>query len=167
MHQRVIVFERRDSAQSCREIVTSRAWCARTGCSRATLEVCMPLMSEITFHNMGSSDAITRSVQSWTARLDHVYRRILACDVVIDQPHKHSRHGAPFRVSIVVNIPGRDLATHSIHEDVYVAIANAFRAARRQLVDAVDVQRGEVKTHVYEGTGHVSANIDKSRSRLL
>lgn len=48
----------------------------------------------------------------------------------------------PDRV-LTVDRSGADPA----HEDVYVAISDAFRAARRQLQDYAHVRRGDIKNH--------------------
>jgi len=85
------------------------------------------------------------------------------CSVTIDQPHKRRRHGGEYHVGIVLEVPGAELAATYDHVDVYVAIADAFRALRRQLQDHLDVQQGYVKTSVVGRTGHVGANIDKQR----
>jgi ribosome-associated translation inhibitor RaiA len=43
------------------------------------------------------------------------------------------------------------VANHTQHEDVYVAIRDAFDAMSRQLEDFARKQRGEVKTHTAPG----------------
>lgn len=108
----------------------------------------MQIPTEITFHGIDHSDAVEASVERWVTRLDHVYDRITKCGVVIGQPHRSQRHGRAFQVSVILEVPGGEITvTHVAHEDIYVAIADAFRAARRQLHDHVDIQRGFVKTH--------------------
>lgn len=54
---------------------------------------------------------------------------------------------------IVVN---REPSEHHAHEDVYVAIRDAFRAARRQVQDAVRKRRRDVKTHQVPPHGTIS-----------
>lgn len=125
----------------------------------------MQIPTEITFHGIEHSDAVEAAIQRWVSRLEHVYDRITKCGVVASQPHKRHRHGSEFQVSVVLEIPGSEVTvTHMAHEDIYVAIADAFRAARRQLQDHVDVRRGFVKTHVPERTGNVGVNVPKHRA---
>ncbi|HLL23309.1 MAG TPA: hypothetical protein VK427_14325 [Kofleriaceae bacterium] len=50
------------------------------------------------------------------------------------------------------------------HEDIYVAVADAFRAARRQLADHSDMRRGFVKTHLIGRAGNVGMNLNKHRA---
>ncbi len=101
---------------------------------------------ELTFHGMSPSPAVEASVERWVGRLEHTYDRIQRCSVVIDVPHKRHRQGRQFQVRIDLQIPGRAIAvTHDpvdgSHEDVYVALSDAFRAARRQLLDHVQIRR--------------------------
>ncbi len=108
----------------------------------------MQIPTEITFHGLDHSDAVEASVQRWIARIEQIHDRITKCGVVIAQPHKRHRHGREFHINVVMEIPGGEVvATHIGHEDIYVAVADAFRAARRQLQDRNDVRRGFVKNH--------------------
>ncbi len=101
---------------------------------------------------MTTSPAVEASIERWLARLEHVHERIEFCAVVVDKPCRRHRHGAPFHVRITLAIPDHTISvSHDPdrdegHTDVYVAIADAFRAARRQLEDIVhgrrDIARG-------------------------
>ena len=125
----------------------------------------MKIPTEITFHGIEHSDAVEASVQRWVARLEHLYDRIIKCAVTVSQPHKRHRHGSEFNVSVVLEVPGSEIAvTHIRHEDIYVAVADAFRAARRRLNDNVDLRRGFVKTHVVGREGRVGVNMNKHRA---
>jgi ribosome-associated translation inhibitor RaiA len=45
-------------------------------------------------------------------------------------------------------VPGAELvANHAQHEDIYVAVRDAFQAITRQLEDHARRLRGDVKTH--------------------
>jgi hypothetical protein len=105
---------------------------------------------EITFLGLERSEHVERFIQAWGNKLDHAFERIERCTVVIDSPHNHHRHGRRYHVRIVVGIPGddivvsRDPGLDGAHEDVYVAIRDAFRAARRQLQDRIRLMRESV-----------------------
>ena len=102
----------------------------------------MQITSEVRFNGLEHSDAVEATAQRWVARLEHVYDRITKCGIVVAKPPKRHRHGSGFQVSVVVEVPGSEIAvTHAVHEDVYVAVADAFRAARRQLQHHVDSRR--------------------------
>ncbi len=125
----------------------------------------MKIPTEISFHGIEHSDSVESTVQRWVARLEHMYDRITKCAVTIGQPHKRHRHGSEFTVSVVIEVPGSEIATtHIRHEDIYVAVADAFRAARRQLADQVDVQRGFVKTNLVGREGKIGINTNKHRA---
>jgi ribosome-associated translation inhibitor RaiA len=99
-----------------------------------------------TFRDMPSSPSLQAAAERWVARLEQVSDRIVGCHVSIEKPHHHRLHGSPFQVNIVLNVPGANIAvSNQLNEDAYVALADAFRAARRQLLDHIDVQRGFVK----------------------
>ena len=125
----------------------------------------MNIPTEIMWHQLEPSEAVETSVQRWVARLEHLYDRIHKCTVTLSQPHKRHRHGSEFCVSVVLEVPGGEIAaTHMRHEDIYVAVADAMRAARRQLADHIDLSRGFVKTHVIGREGKVGLNVNKHRT---
>jgi ribosome-associated translation inhibitor RaiA len=108
---------------------------------------------EIRFLGMAPSGAVEAVVQMWAKRLENVYDKILRCEVIIDQPHRSTRQGRMFDVRVEVTVPDRiitasqDPGLDRTHEDVYIAIADAFHAARRQLQDHARIRRGDTKHH--------------------
>lgn len=110
----------------------------------------MQIPIEITFRDMPSSSALEASIHEWASRLERV-APIQRCTVVIERPNKHHRHGMPFQISLTVSTPGREIvvshADRAEHEDPYLAVSDAFRAARRQLLDFV-AQRREARPAV-------------------
>lgn len=125
----------------------------------------MNIPTEIMFHQLDHSDAVEVSVQRWVARLENLYDRIMGCTVSISLPHRRHRHGSEFCVNVVLEIPGGEItASNMRHEDIYVAIADAFRATRRQLANHIDMHRGMVKTHLIGREGRVGHNVNKHRT---
>jgi ribosome-associated translation inhibitor RaiA len=54
--------------------------------------------------------------------------------VVVEQPAKHHQQGKPFNIHIDLTVPGSEIVVdRQENEDVYVAVRDAFDAARRQL----------------------------------
>jgi ribosome-associated translation inhibitor RaiA len=108
-----------------------------------------------TFRDMPPSPSLQAAAERWVARLEQVCDRIVACHIAIEKPHRHHQHGSPFQVTIKLFVPGTSIAvSNQVNEDAYVALADAFRAARRQLLDHAGVQRGFVKAPAggrYEG----------------
>ena len=111
----------------------------------------MQLPLEIVFKNLDPSPAIETEVREKARKLERFHDRIVRCRVVIEAPHKHQRSGHLYRVMLDVTIPGGELIARRspdqrhAHEDVYVAIRDAFDAMRRQLEDFARRQRGHVK----------------------
>lgn len=102
---------------------------------------------KIQFRNMEESDFIYNSVWEHAEKLGRFYNRIISCDVVIAAPHHHSKSGKLFHVQIRLHAPAGDVfvstgpQVNPAHEDVYVAIRDAFDAARRKLEDIVRIRR--------------------------
>lgn len=109
---------------------------------------------EIIFRDMPQSEEVEARIREKVAKLETYYDHILACHVVIESPHSHHHQGNLFHVGIDLTVPGgeiivnRDPREHHSHEDAYVAIRDAFKAARRKLQDFARKQRGDIKTHV-------------------
>jgi len=122
----------------------------------------MPIPLEITVHNMDPSSAVETAVREKADKLERFNEKIMGCQVRIDAPHKHHNKGKLYHVSVEIQIPGghivvsRDPGQNHAHEDLYVAIRDAFRAAGRQLQDHTRVRRGKVKHHDVPPHGHVA-----------
>jgi ribosomal subunit interface protein len=108
---------------------------------------------QITFRQMDSSEAVESAIAKRAEKLDQHYERIMSCRVVVHAPHRHHHKGKLFAVAVDVKVPGGEIAVNRsqaedhAHEDVYVAIRDAFDALERQLEDFARRQRGEVKSH--------------------
>ena len=113
----------------------------------------MSLPIDITFRDMEPSPALEANIGEWCERLARLEPRISRFGVVIERPHRKHRTGQLFHVRLEIAIPdhvivvGRDPARDEAHTDAYLAVGDAFRAARRQLQDAVEIRRGDVKAH--------------------
>lgn len=110
---------------------------------------------------MDPSPALEEFVRRWAAKLEHVYGRIERCHVLIERPHQHHRQGQRVHVRVTLAVPGPDIVVShdspdGSHEDAYVAIRDAFRAARRRLEDHVRRQRQDVKARVEPEHGRVT-----------
>ena len=112
-----------------------------------------PFPVEVSFHNMVHADALEADVRRHAAKLARFRERIVGCRVVVEAPNRHHRNGKLYSVRIDISAPGEDIVvTHQgprdqAHADPYVAVRDAFDAARRQLEDRARIDRGEVKTH--------------------
>ena len=122
----------------------------------------MDVPLELSFRNMDPSEAVEAKVRERVDKLETFFGRINACRVVVEAPHRHHHKGKIYHVRIEIGVPGRTLIVdrdpgrHHAHEDVYVAIRDAFDAARRQLEDHSRRAAGKIKTHETPTHGSVS-----------
>lgn len=117
----------------------------------------MQLPLQITFHGIDRSVAIEAAIREKAAKLEQFHPRIMSCAVVVEVPNRHKHKGKEFVVRIDLKVPGGEIAVnHGRHQDVQVALRDAFAAVRRQLEDALRRRRGEVKLHEPEFTGRVA-----------
>ncbi|MEJ8837297.1 HPF/RaiA family ribosome-associated protein [Ramlibacter sp. AN1133] len=108
----------------------------------------MKLPLDLRFIGMAPSQALEDAVKGKVAQLDRLGSDVIACRVTIEQEHKHAQQGRPFAVRIDVTLPGQQVAVNRVQdEDAYVALRDAFDAARRQVEETVRIRRGEVKQH--------------------
>lgn len=114
----------------------------------------MQIPVQVSFKDMRVSDAVERRIWEEAEDLERYAGRLTSCRVVVDSPHRRGVQGQLYRVLIDITLPGGEVAVGKghrhedhAHEDVYVAIRDAFDTARRQVEDFVRKQRGDVKTH--------------------
>jgi ribosome-associated translation inhibitor RaiA len=102
---------------------------------------------------MEPSEAIATNIRDKAAKLESFYEKIMGCRVLVEAPHRHHHKGKLYHVRIDLTLPGREIvinrepSQHASHQDVYVALRDAFAAARRKLQDFVRRRRGAVKVH--------------------
>ncbi|MEN9776019.1 MAG: hypothetical protein RL322_3089 [Pseudomonadota bacterium] len=103
---------------------------------------------QINFRGMDVSPALEQLIREKTAKLEQFHPNVTGCRVVVDKPHHHKAQGEHFIVTIDLSVPGASIvANHAHHEDVNVALRDAFQAARRQLEEHARKFRGDVKSH--------------------
>jgi ribosomal subunit interface protein len=108
----------------------------------------MQLPLQVTLRDISPSEAIEAYIRERAAKLEQFYDRIISCRVVVEAPVRHHRKGGPYKVRIDLTVPGDELVVdRQVDEDLYVAIRDAFHAARRKLEDYARRQRGAVKVH--------------------
>jgi ribosomal subunit interface protein len=112
---------------------------------------------QITFRDIEQSDALEAHIREKAEKLETFFEPIMSCRVVVEMPHQHKHQGKIFTVRIDIGVPGKEIVVNrDKHEDVYVALRDAFDAARRQLEDYGHRLRRETKTHPQEFTGLVA-----------
>ena len=126
---------------------------------------------QITWRDMAPSLAVGTKIREEAAKLEEFYDRITSCRVMIEIPHRYQNGAYQFHVRIDLTAPGVEIVVnheptlhnsvrrmgadefskaHELsapHKDVYVAIRDAFKTARRRLQEYAQRRHGEVKCH--------------------
>lgn len=121
---------------------------------------------QLTYRGLERSSAVTRCVRARLDKLALHFTPIIACHVVIEEPHRHHVRGRLFHVRIDLTLPGAEIvvrhepAAHPVpaeeeappvapavpevggpHKDAFLAIHDAFDIAHRRLEDRERRQR--------------------------
>ncbi len=109
----------------------------------------MDVPVEIAYRRLDSSEAVESRIHEHIDKLKQVYDRLVSCRVTVELVQGH-RGGRRFLVTVEANVPGKAFFVgHSstdekhMHDDVYLAIRDAFSAVRRQLKDHADKTRAD------------------------
>jgi len=98
----------------------------------------MNIPLQISFRDISHSDAVEDRIREKVAKLETYTDRIISCRVVVEAPHRQHKKGTLYHIRVDLTLQGeeivvdRDPDDHA-HEDVYIAIRDAFEAVRRQL----------------------------------
>jgi ribosome-associated translation inhibitor RaiA len=100
----------------------------------------MQIPLQLNFEGCDPSAPVRTAIEREVERLEKHNRHIIGCHVTVIAPgHKH-RHGSGFHVHILLTVPPHEnvIVNHAPsddnrHENVEVAVKDAFTSARRQL----------------------------------
>jgi len=131
----------------------------------------MRLPVQITRRDMEPSTAVGTKIREEAAKLEEFYDRITSCRVMVEIPRRYQNGKYQFHIRIDLTVPGAEIVVkyeptlHSSlqrlggedrakgqelsapHKDVYVAIRDAFKVARRKLQEYSQRQNGAIKYH--------------------
>jgi ribosome-associated translation inhibitor RaiA len=131
----------------------------------------MLLPLQITWRDMAPSTAVGTKIREEATKLEEFYGRITSCRVTVAIPHRYQSGEYQFHIRIDLTVPGSEIVVsheptlHSSlrrteseehakgqefsapHKDVYVAIRDAFKVARRKLQVYSHRRNGSVKHH--------------------
>jgi ribosome-associated translation inhibitor RaiA len=114
---------------------------------------------QISFRGMGPSPSAEAQVRRRAEELEQFSDRVTACRVMMEAAHRRHRHGRIYHVRIDLSVPGGRLVTgrepgaNHAHEDLHVAIRDAFDAARRRLQNHKQRLAGQTKQHAEPSIG--------------
>lgn len=108
----------------------------------------MRLPLQVIFRGLEPSPGLEDQVRRRALALDRFAPDLMACRVEVGLLQKHRHQGQPFSVRVHVTLAGAELTVdHVQHEDLRVALRDAFANIRRQIEDFVRRRRGDVKAH--------------------
>ncbi len=122
----------------------------------------MQLPLQITFRDMSPSEAVERVIREHAESLDRFSGRIMSCRVVVESHHRRRQQGNLFHLRIDITVPGEEIVVRRepvlrrSHEDVYVAVRDAFDAVRRRLEDYERRRRRQTKVHEPRREGRIA-----------
>jgi ribosomal subunit interface protein len=112
----------------------------------------MKLPLQITFQDVAPSEALDIAVRARAAQLDQFHPHILSCRVVVGRQTRRRQQGNAFSVHFDIKVKGHEIAiTRNADADPFVALRDAFDAARRQLEELAHTRRDDVKAHSRPG----------------
>ena len=147
----------------------------------------MKIPLQITFRHMPPTPAIEENIREKAAKLDELHDGIMGCRVAVEAPHRHHHKGKAYVVRIDLTVPGGELVVnrepkrlvpkkiplgaepekeltelhepskHAAHEDLYVAIRDAFNAAGRKLQNHARRRRGKIKLHEPQAVARIAS----------
>ncbi|MCG8415771.1 MAG: ribosome-associated translation inhibitor RaiA [Pseudomonadales bacterium] len=107
---------------------------------------------QVVFHNIDQSNAVNEAVQKRINKLERYCDQIITGRVVLDSPHNNHHKGKVYSVGLEIHTPTKEVRVNQeqhdnhAHEDLYVAIRDAFNAAERQL-KSIDKKHRSSKAH--------------------
>ncbi len=112
---------------------------------------------QIHIHDIPPSEALEARIREKVAKLEEFHPNIIGCRVAVEQQRRHHHQGREYCVTIDVHVPGHHVvANRDHHEDVYVALRDAFDSARRELEDFAREDRRQVKEHELPQHGRIA-----------
>lgn len=103
--------------------------------------------TKVVFRGLDHSQAVEDAVHKRVEKLERFSDEIQSLRVTLETPHNNHHKGKVFHIGIEAFIPNHEIVVnheqhdkHS-HEDIYVAIRDAFNAIERQLKNIYAKQR--------------------------
>lgn len=107
---------------------------------------------KVQYLDFTESEAVTAAVEAHAEALEKSFRRVMSCHVVISRPHRKLHQGGIYHIKIRLHVPGSQIiidkepGLNHAHEDVYIAIRDAFLAARRRVEEFSRIKSGQIKS---------------------
>lgn len=94
---------------------------------------------QISYRDVEHSAPLEALVRGEAQALEHLFARVISSRVMIEHVH----HTAPFHARVELSVPGEVLfvngsESHETYKTPELAVRNAFKKAKRQLLDYVN-----------------------------
>ena len=106
---------------------------------------------QIVFRGVEQSDSIEHAIHKKVDKLERFCDNITACRVVVDSPHNNHQKGKKYHVTVDISVPQQDIVVahdqhdkHG-HQNLYIAIRDAFNAAERRLKKRSNRERSRIR----------------------
>lgn len=109
----------------------------------------MKLPVQVTFRDMVPLPSLEGEIRAHAAKLERFVPDLMSCNVVVEASANRHRQGHVYAVKIDVRVPGTEVfaGERQAHEEIGVAMREAFDAMARRLEDYARKRRGQVKQH--------------------
>lgn len=113
--------------------------------------------TQVVFRGIDHSPAVEEAVHKRVEKLERFSDQIHSIRVILESPHNYHHKGNVYHVGVEATIPNRDIVvTHEqhdkhAHEDIYIAIRDAFNAFERRLKSVYGKQRSKERHAVKLG----------------
>lgn len=115
----------------------------------------------ITWKGIDPIAAAEQDIQERVENLERRFPNLQRCHVVVERPHHHHRQGALYQVHLDLTVPDHTLVAdrhpdqHHAHEDLHVAIRDAFDALQRRLQDYARKVQRQTRQHEPRPSGRI------------
>lgn len=107
--------------------------------------------TQVLFRGIEHSQAVEEAVHKRLEKLARYSDEIQSLKVILEAPHNNHHKGRVYHVGVEALIPNHDIVVahdhhdKHAHEDLYVAIRDAFNAVERRLKAVYDRQRAQTR----------------------
>ena len=106
----------------------------------------MQVPLQLTFRDISHLDFVEKRIYDKVEKLKKYSEKIIFCRVIVTAPPRQHHKGKIYHVSIDIRLPGKKIVVardpgNPSHDNGYIAIRDAFEAARRQLKKLVRQKR--------------------------
>lgn len=122
--------------------------------------------TKIVFRGIDHSKAAEDAVHKRLEKLERYTDEIQSLRVVLESPHNNHHKGKVFHVAVEAVIPNHDIVVNHdqhdkhAHEDLYVAIRDAFNVVERRIKEVYEKERRASRSNGKLAVNAVISNVE-------